>query len=169
MVGSDVATTCTSRIAMNMPMHIVAKPTQVFNLTGSVWCVAGFMSPVVGGSSPRRALPWFRSVPRMTAMSARPAVRALRARRKPQRNNAIVHPEVPHYAGRNHLWKPDLTASPYKPGGWSTDVPSDSPIFQNRGPTSILHRTRWSDHRAPTLRTRLQLSRQGRPEDSRSA
>ena len=29
MVGSDVATTCTSRMAMNMPMHIMAKPAQV--------------------------------------------------------------------------------------------------------------------------------------------
>ena len=34
MVGSDVATTCTSRIAMNMPMHIMANPTQVAAVTG---------------------------------------------------------------------------------------------------------------------------------------
>ena len=36
IVGSDVATTWMSRIAMNMPMHIVAKPIQVASPTGSV-------------------------------------------------------------------------------------------------------------------------------------
>ena len=29
IVGSDVATTCTSRIAMNMPTHIIANPIDV--------------------------------------------------------------------------------------------------------------------------------------------
>lgn len=36
IVGSDVATTCTSRIAMNMPMHIIAKPVQVATDTETV-------------------------------------------------------------------------------------------------------------------------------------
>src|SRR5262245_5295353 len=36
MVASDVATTCTSRIAMNMPMHIMATPIQTFAVTASV-------------------------------------------------------------------------------------------------------------------------------------
>src|SRR5262245_36427828 len=36
MVASDVATTCTSRIAMNMPMHIMAKPIQTLAVTASV-------------------------------------------------------------------------------------------------------------------------------------
>src|SRR5262245_44861541 len=36
MVASDVATTCTSRIAMNMPMHIMAKPTQTVAVTEPV-------------------------------------------------------------------------------------------------------------------------------------
>src|SRR5262245_33336146 len=39
MVASDVATTCTSRIAMNMPMHIMAKPIQTVAVTA---CVALF-------------------------------------------------------------------------------------------------------------------------------
>src|SRR5262249_48543891 len=36
MVASEVATTCTSRIAMNMPMHIMAKTIQIFAVTASV-------------------------------------------------------------------------------------------------------------------------------------
>src|SRR5262249_24006487 len=39
MVASDVATTCTARIAMNMPMHIMAKPIQTVAVTA---CVALF-------------------------------------------------------------------------------------------------------------------------------
>ena len=34
MVGSDVATICISRIAMNMPTHIVTKPSQAPSVTG---------------------------------------------------------------------------------------------------------------------------------------
>ena len=36
IVGNDVATTCTSRTAMNMPMHIMANPIQIVAGTESV-------------------------------------------------------------------------------------------------------------------------------------
>src|SRR5579885_2327793 len=36
IVGSDVATTCTSSTAMNMPTHIAAKPVHVAGVTESV-------------------------------------------------------------------------------------------------------------------------------------
>ena len=44
IVGSDVATTCTSRIAMNMPTHIMAKPVHVEIDTGfEAWRGAGII------------------------------------------------------------------------------------------------------------------------------
>src|SRR5208282_4143433 len=56
IVGNDVATTWTSRIAMNMPMHIVAKPIQVRAVTdtappGSMvgeWLVIGWSWSMAG-------------------------------------------------------------------------------------------------------------------------
>src|ERR1700732_5203608 len=43
MTGSDVATTSTSRIAINIPMHIVTKPNQVRTITGSQGFASGML------------------------------------------------------------------------------------------------------------------------------
>ena len=44
MVGSEVATICTSRIAMNMPTHIMAKPVHTGAATVSGWACNGVSS-----------------------------------------------------------------------------------------------------------------------------
>src|SRR4029078_5483905 len=57
MVASDVATTCTSRIAMNIPMHIMAKPTQTIAVTepGGLFSVAEIIASPVEDSGGRPA------------------------------------------------------------------------------------------------------------------
>src|SRR4029450_5593939 len=63
MVASDVATTCTSKIAMNMPTHIMAKPVHI---------AAGTVSE--GGSSVSATIPAFAQ---MSGASARRSGRPL--------------------------------------------------------------------------------------------
>src|SRR6476620_12477505 len=59
MVASDVATTCTSRIAMNMPMHIMAKPIQTVAVTAAVALFS--VAEIIAG--PVRTLAAERSIP----------------------------------------------------------------------------------------------------------
>src|SRR4051812_46757042 len=53
IAGKEVATTCTSRIAMNMPTHMMAKPSQV-RITGGATEVSGVSKGAV--SMQRRVL-----------------------------------------------------------------------------------------------------------------
>src|ERR1700722_6857941 len=54
IVGSEVATTCTSRIAMNMPTHIMAKPIDTDRVAG--FCKAGLSAADISRSDQRRIL-----------------------------------------------------------------------------------------------------------------
>src|ERR1700722_18854770 len=54
IVGSEVATTCTSRIAMNMPTHIMAKPIDT-DVVAGFWS-AGLSAADIRRSDQRRIL-----------------------------------------------------------------------------------------------------------------